>query len=82
MADQWYIAKSGAHGAKQFGPFTRDQLQQLVSTGRLLPADLIWQEGTAGWVAAGTAGLFPLPTAVQARRRMANCAAPCFSNAR
>lgn len=67
MADQWYIAKSGAHGAKQFGPFTRDQLQQLVSTGRLLPADLIWQEGTAGWIAAGTAGLFPSPTAVQAR---------------
>lgn len=63
MADRWHIAKSGPEGVKQFGPFTSEQLRQLVSAGRLQAADLIWQEGTSSWIAAGAAGLFPGPLA-------------------
>lgn len=62
----WYCAKDGA----TFGPFDLPRLRQMVAAGTVGPADLVWQEGTADWVAARTVpGLFasrpPLPSAAR-----------------
>jgi hypothetical protein len=47
-APRWYYAVQG----QPVGPATLEQLQLLAASGRLLPTDLVWQEGTPGWVAA------------------------------
>jgi hypothetical protein len=44
MAD-WYYATQG----DQFGPIGLENLQSLVSTGRIIPTDLVWTEGMAQW---------------------------------
>jgi hypothetical protein len=56
MAADWYMTRQG----KKYGPFTEENLRELASTNRLLPSDLVWQQGMAQWAAAGTIGmLFP-----------------------
>lgn len=55
MAATWYIGKNG----KQSGPFTGTQVREMAAVGDLTPTDLVWKEGMADWVAAGTLkGLF------------------------
>lgn len=43
----WYYGRKGQHK----GPVSLEQLQGLVSTGRILPTDLAWHEGLPDWTA-------------------------------
>ncbi len=62
----WYCAKDGA----TLGPFDLPRLRQMVATGTVGPADLVWQEGTPDWVAARTVpGLFASPSPLPAAAR-------------
>src|SRR5205085_3586480 len=47
---EWYYAQSG----QRQGPVTADQVRQLQADGTLKPADLVWKNGLAGWVALST----------------------------
>lgn len=48
----------------QAGPVAAGQLLEMAKSGQLLRADLVWKDGMANWVEAGTArGLFPEPAA-------------------
>lgn len=67
-ANPFYAAIDG----KQAGPYTIDQLSQLITAGTINPQSQVWQKGMAGWAAANTvpelASLFnnmppPLPGA-------------------
>jgi hypothetical protein len=64
MDPVWYYVRGG----KQTGPVSFDELKSAAAAGQIAPGDLVWQEGTADWVAARTvAGLFagpPVPPAV------------------
>lgn len=56
MADLWYFT----HGGKQMEPVTAGELKAHANSGFLTPNDLVWKEGMAAWVKAGTLkGLFP-----------------------
>ncbi len=56
MAPVWYFVVNGV----QTGPVSFAELKAAAAAGKLAPADLAWQEGTADWVSAGTVvGLFP-----------------------
>jgi GYF domain 2/TPR repeat len=46
MSDNWYFAK----GQDRVGPFSFDQLRQLVASGSIGPKDTVWNEGGAKWV--------------------------------
>jgi hypothetical protein len=60
----WFYSE----GDKRQGPVTEDALRQLVADGRLKPADLVWKDGMADWVAARTVPtLFPAARAEPAR---------------
>ena len=50
MSAEWHITRQG----KQYGPFTEEKLRELAATKRLSPTDLIWRQGMAQWVPAGT----------------------------
>ena len=45
MAD-WYFIQDD----RQVGPVALEQLQQAVSTGQVLPTDLVWHSGMADWL--------------------------------
>jgi len=45
---QWYYAKGG----QKFGPFQKSHVLELYQKGEIAPNDLVWEEGTAEWVAA------------------------------
>jgi hypothetical protein len=66
MEPVWYYVRGG----KQTGPVSFDELKSAAAAGQVAPGDLVWQEGTADWVAARTvSGLFagaPLPPAAPA----------------
>ena len=47
---QWYVAVEG----RRYGPVTAEQLGAWAQQGRLTAQDLVWREGMAEWVAAGT----------------------------
>jgi hypothetical protein len=57
----WYLIKEGV----QYGPFDSAAMQGMIDDGRLVPGDLVWQEGLAGWVPAGHVS-FSWPDKVQA----------------
>jgi uncharacterized RDD family membrane protein YckC len=55
MADNWYVGRNG----NRTGPFTSDQIRQMVASGQIGSADLLWKEGMANWAAASSVpGLF------------------------
>ncbi|MFN9367950.1 MAG: RDD family protein [Planctomycetia bacterium] len=55
MAENWYVGRNG----NRTGPFTPEQVRQMVASGQIGPADLLWKEGMANWVAASSiTGLF------------------------
>ena len=45
---QWYAALDG----QQAGPFTPEQVQQLIGQGRIAADTLVWKQGLAHWTAA------------------------------
>ncbi|MCK4276912.1 MAG: DUF4339 domain-containing protein [Phycisphaerae bacterium] len=47
---QWYCVVAG----KQHGPIAEEVLCQWAQQGRVGPGDLVWTEGMAEWVPAGT----------------------------
>jgi S1-C subfamily serine protease len=58
MSLQWYYA----HNKQKLGPFSTEQMQQLLSNGQLQPNDFVFQEGTSKWVKAGSVPAFATPT--------------------
>jgi putative ABC transport system ATP-binding protein len=84
----WFYAQSRP---QRVGPVSDPDLQELAASGQLRPTDMVWLEGTAHWVPAGTVeGLFPeqatakAPSAAQAaaaaaqqKRRDAKVAISC-----
>lgn len=70
----WYCAKDGA----TLGPFDLPRLRQMVASGTVGRSDLVWQEGTSDWVAAGTVpGLFSAPPPVPGAARVSVLCAGC-----
>ena len=65
-AAAWMVARSGS----QFGPYTIAQLIAYVAERRVLPSDVVWYQGAAGWVPVGelplTAAPAPAPAPVPA----------------
>ncbi|MGA2797280.1 MAG: DUF4339 domain-containing protein [Thermoguttaceae bacterium] len=60
MATLWYYGRGG----QSLGPVSSAQLKDLADRGNLAPADLVWKDGMAEWVAAKSIkGLFPEGTA-------------------
>ena len=58
MSTNWYFVQN----RRKVGPVPFAHLQRLAAAGRILPKDMIFQEGTQKWVAAiSVAGLFPPP---------------------
>ena len=56
MASNWFYSKQG----KQLGPVSSGQLKEMARHGQLLATDMIWKEGMASWVQAGSLpDLFP-----------------------
>ena len=47
---QWYVAVEG----RRYGPVTAEQLGTWAQHGRLTADDMVWREGMAEWVKAGT----------------------------
>lgn len=60
-AAAWHVARDG----QTLGPFAAAELARMAAAGEVTGASLVWSQGMAGWVAAGTvpalAGLFPPP---------------------
>ncbi|MFM7541312.1 MAG: DUF4339 domain-containing protein, partial [Planctomycetota bacterium] len=55
MATEWYVFKNN----KRMGPFSSLDLKRLVTAGSITIDDLVWKEGTSGWVPAKSIkGLF------------------------
>ena len=44
-ANQWMVSENG----QQQGPYTLDQMKQMVQEGRLSPAALVWTPGMSEW---------------------------------
>jgi len=56
MADEWFYSSKG----QRYGPVSSEQLKQSAQSGQLLPTDLVWSQGAAGWLPAATVpDLFP-----------------------
>jgi hypothetical protein len=65
MTKQWFCT----HDGQRFGPFSDQQLQQLVATRRILPTDMLWKEGMTEWVPAySVPGLFATDRPAPSRR--------------
>src|SRR5690348_12653469 len=53
---QWYRVENG----QQQGPYDEGQIRAMALQGQLRPDDLIWADGMANWVPAGSVpGLLP-----------------------
>jgi hypothetical protein len=48
--DRWHVGRGG----QKFGPYPWAQLVEMARAGQLATSDLLWQEGTASWVPAGS----------------------------
>lgn len=59
MATEWYYTINGQQAP---APVSAAQLKQLAGSNQLQPTDLVWQEGMANWMPAGSVkGLFSGP---------------------
>jgi hypothetical protein len=55
MSEQWHMSRNG----QKYGPFTLEQLKEMIGKRQLVPTDQLWKAGMAGWAPAGTIpGLF------------------------
>jgi len=69
MRDDWFVARRGQDGARRYGPVPLHELRELVDSGKVQPADLVWREGMADWLRADQcADLFPAPPPRDPRR--------------
>jgi hypothetical protein len=55
---EWYYAKGG----QKVGPVSEADLKALIQSGQLSANDMVWKQGTAGWMPVSK--LFPSPSAV------------------
>jgi len=56
MQVDWYISRDG----ESYGPFTRDELRQLIREKRVVSTDFVWKTGMTTWVqGAALSELFP-----------------------
>lgn len=46
---EWHYSKNGI----QLGPVSREELLQKKQSGEVLPSDLVWKQGMAGWAPLG-----------------------------
>jgi len=62
MVSKWYLIRDGT---AKYGPYDDEQLKEFAASGRIMPTDMLWKEGTDQWIsAASVSGLFigpPLP---------------------
>jgi hypothetical protein len=57
MATEWFYTENGQQAA---APVSAAELKRLATAGQLQPTDMVWREGMANWVTAGTIKeLFP-----------------------
>ncbi len=47
--DEWYIAKKN----KSEGPYTKEQVQELIDQGEISEITLVWKEGFKKWIRLG-----------------------------
>ena len=68
----WYYARN----KQPFGPIDEATFRGLCRSGQVVPSDMVWTDGMAGWVPAGsmpgllpqqTSQAAPTPTAAQQR---------------
>src|SRR4051812_3129029 len=63
MPSTWYYARAG----NKFGPHSNEEINALAADGKILPNDLVWNEGMSIWTAAAKVdGLLPAPVAAAA----------------
>lgn len=62
MADQWYYTRQG----QRFGPLSCEQMRQMMASGQLQQADLVWTEGMSEWTPAGRVGQLSAPATATA----------------
>ena len=55
----WYYARNG----QRMGPVGLEEMRKLAGERELLGGDLVWREGLADWVAAGSVSELAIPTA-------------------
>ncbi len=66
MATEWFYTQNGQQAP---APVSAADLKRLATAGQLQPTDMVWREGMANWVTAGTVKeLFPAsrPAAAEA----------------
>ena len=59
MSAQFYVARPGQ--SERHGPFTREQLEEGLRSGRFGSNDLAWETGTKAWVPLATLVMPPMP---------------------
>jgi hypothetical protein len=52
-----------SRGGQQFGPYSLEDLKKYLAQGNVLPTDLAWAEGMAGWVPVSQVAGPPQPAA-------------------
>ncbi len=57
---QYHISRQG----QTYGPYAADDVKRMLAEGRLLPSDLCWTEGMAGWEPLGKVMGVAAPPAV------------------
>ncbi len=57
MPENWYLARNN----QKYGPYPTDQMKEFAASGKLLPTDMVLQDGTGKWASAGTV-FFPTAT--------------------
>ena len=57
MNEQWFYLV----GEEQQGPVSVEQIQQFASTGIITGETMVWKEGMAEWLPAGSVGAIALP---------------------
>ena len=62
MSD-WHCSVRGM----RYGPVSQEQLLSWIAAGRVRPDDMVWQEGMAEWVPAGSAAELAAATAQAAQ---------------
>ena len=67
MSDQYFVARGG----EQSGPYTLEQMQQMLAVGQLLPTDMAWTEGQADWLPVPQVAGSAVPTAKPSGGKMA-----------
>jgi hypothetical protein len=69
----WYYVENG----QQVGPVTKEQLEQLLQTGRITIETLVWQQGMDNWLPLRDANVTSLtPPSLPPRLSSVNLAQP------